>query len=314
MLGQCAVIVNTLIVNTLIVTFGVDQLVCPLPVGAACTASCQSGGGSAIRIGECALRNRSVRLKIKGEITPEQLVKALGEAMKVLESLQPGAKFYGANLYLTPYDTEGEVLTIVDDRDSPLVLEVTAQSGTIAKPALSAEAQQRRDAAREQKRQREIQQAELQRKADAEYNHKRQMQAVQEAKSRSAFNALDEITSVLLISEPQRLIDGFNEAIKASWHSHEPKEPHGPRKGQLKPLPEFSIVDGKLSLFAASWKNPRILSNPIGSLNFSLIAPVWSHNAWLVAVDGFLKVMRDLFGPLPEIIIGDHLPSGRAAD
>jgi len=47
MLGPCAVIVNTLIV-----TFGADQSVCPLPVGAACIANCQSGGGSASRIGE----------------------------------------------------------------------------------------------------------------------------------------------------------------------------------------------------------------------------------------------------------------------
>ncbi|WP_336354427.1 OfxX fusion product [Pseudomonas granadensis] len=255
-----------------------------------------------------------MRLKIKGEITQEQLAKALDEAVKVLESLQPGAKFYGANLYLTPYDTDGDLLTIVDERHHPLVLEITAQSGTIAKPALTAEAQQRRDAVREAKRQRANQLAERDRQELAEYNRKRQIQAVQITKAQIAFGALNELTSKLLASEPQVLVDRFNDAIRVSWHSHEPKEPHGPRKGELKPLPKFSIVDGKLSLFAASWKNPRLLLNPIGNLNSNLIAPVWTHDAWLVAVDSFLRIMRDMGGTIPEEIFGDHLPKGIAAD
>jgi len=79
-------------------------------------------------------------------------------------------------------------------------------------------------------------------------------------------------------------------------------------------VPEFSIVDGKLSLFAASWKSPRLLLNPIGTLNLNLIAPVWTHSAWLIAVDGFLKIMSEMSGPLPEEIFGDHLPSGSTAD
>ena len=255
-----------------------------------------------------------MRLKIKGEITPEQLVKAFEVAMKELEAAVPGGKFYGANLYLTPYTPDGELLKVFDERGSPGTLTVPAQPGTNVKPALSAEAQRRRDDAREAQRQREIQQAELRRKQDAEYNRQRKIQAVQVAKARTAFNALNELTSKLLNSEPKGLIEGLNEAIRVSWHSQEPKEPHGPRKGELKPVPEFSILDGKLSLFTASWKNPRLLFNPIGSLNLNLIAPVWTHSAWIIAVDGFLKVMRDLSGSLPEEIFGDHLPKGRLAD
>lgn len=255
-----------------------------------------------------------MRLKINGEITPEQLVKAFEVAMEELEAAVPGGKFYGANLYLTPYDPDGERLTALDERGSPVILTVSAQPGTNVKPALSAEAQQRRDDAREADRQREIQQAELLRKQDAEHKRQRQIQAVQVAKARTAFNALNELTSKLLISEPEGLIDGLNEAIRATWHGQEPKEPHGPRKGELKPVPEFSILDGKLSLFTASWKNPRFLFNPIGTLNLNLIAPVWTHSAWIIAVDGFLKVMKDLSGALPEEIFGDHLPMGGLAD
>lgn len=257
-----------------------------------------------------------MRLKIKGEITPEQLVKAFEVAMKELEAAVPGGKFYGANLYLTPYTPDGELLKVFDERGSPATLTVPAQPGTNVKPALSAEAQQRLDDAREAERQREAQVAERDRKVVAEHNRKRQIEAVQLAKARTAFNALNELTSKLLASEPEGLIDGLNEAIRASWHNQEPKEPHGPRKGELKPVPEFSIVDGKLSLFTASWQNPRPLFNPVGTLNLNLntLAPVWTHSAWMIAVDGFLNVMAHLNGSLPEEIFGEYLPQRKPAE
>lgn len=304
-----------LIVNTLIVTSRADCPVCPWSIGAAPTASCQSFRVvTASRTGEGTLRNRSVRLRIKGEITPEQLVKAFEMATKALEAEVPGGKFYGANLYLVPYDPDGERLSALDERDSPATLTVPAQPGTNVRPALSAEAQQRRDAALDAKRQREAQVAERDRKEVAEHNRKRQIQAVQLAKARTAFNALNDLTSKLLTSEPEGLIDGLNEAIRASWHNQEPKEPHGPRKGELKPVPEFSIVDGKLSLFTASWKNPKPLLNPIGTLNLNTLAPVWTHSAWMIAIEGFLNVMEHLNGSLPEEIFGEHLPQRKAAD
>lgn len=251
-----------------------------------------------------------MKLKIKGEITPEQLVRAFEVAIKELEAAVPGGKFYGANLYLTPYAPDGELLQVSDEHGSPAALIVPAQPGTNVKPALSAEAQQRRDDAREAERQREAQVAERDRKVVAEHNRKRQIQAVQLANARKAFIALNELTSKLLASEPEGLIDGLNEAIRASWQNLKPKEPHGPRKGELKPVPEFSIADGKLSLFTASWKNPRPLFNPVGtlSLNLNTLAPVWTHSAWMIAVDGFLKVMAHLNGSMPLEIFGEHLP------
>lgn len=256
-----------------------------------------------------------MRLKIKGEITPEQLVKAFEMAMKELEAAVPGGKFYGANLYLTPYTSDGELLKAFNENDVPKLLTVPAQPGTNVKPALTAEAQQRRDSALDAKRQREAQIAERDRMEVAEHARKRQIQAVQLAKAQTAFNALNELTSKLLASEPERLIDGLNESIRASWHNQKPKEPHGPRKGELKPVPEFSIVDGKLSLFTASWKSPRLLFNPVGSLsrNLNTLAPVWTHSAWMVAIDGFLNVMRYLNGSLPEDIFGEHMSQRKSA-
>jgi hypothetical protein len=248
-----------------------------------------------------------MRLKIKGEITPEHLANALAMAVEKLESLVPDGKFYGANLYLVPYDSEGQAFDIFDARRDSLVIVVPAQSGTTVMPALSAQAQQRRVDAREARRQRYLQEADLRRRKNAEISRKRQIKAAQKAKARIAFDALNVLTLQLLTSKPTDLIDGLNEAVRASWQILKPKEPHGPRKGEPKSVPVFSIEDGKLRLTTPAWKNPRWLLNPIGSLRQTLIAPVWTYSAWVIAVDGFLTVMENLNGSLPGEILGGYL-------
>lgn len=228
-------------------------------------------------------------------------MKAFEIAAAELESLVPGSKFYGANLYLVPYDLEGQAFDIVD-RGASLVINVPAQPGTLVKPALSAEAQQRRDAFREEKRQREIHAAELQRQRDVERQRKRQIEAAQAAKAQVTLDALNVLTSRLLASEPNALIDGFNGAIRASWHALQPIETYGSRKGEPKPLPVFSIADGKLVLSTSAWKNPRWLRNAVGTPREGLIAPIWTYSAWITAVSGFLRTMESLNGSLPEEI------------
>lgn len=242
-----------------------------------------------------------MRLKIAGEITSEHLVKAFEIAAAKLESIVPGSKFYGANLYLVPYDLEGQAFDIVD-RGASLVIKVPAQPGTLVKPALSAEAQQRRDALREERRQREIHAAELRHQQDVESQRKRQIKAAQEARAQVTLNALNVLTSRLLMSEPKALIDGFNSAIQASWQAHQPKETYGPRKGEPKPLPVFSTADGRLVLSTRAWKNPRWLRNAVGTPREGLIAPIWTYSAWVTAVNGFLRIMQNLNGSLPEEI------------
>lgn len=254
-----------------------------------------------------------MKLKIEGEITPQRMARAMERALELLDSLEPGAKFYGANLYLVPFDVEGERLTVLNSRDKPLVMSISAPTGGIVRPALTAEAKQRRKAAREEEEQREVRAAELRREQDAEFLRRHQIQAAQAAKAQVTFDALNVLTSQLLASEPKALIDGFNDAIRASWHTQEPKEPHGPRKGEPKPMPVISTADGKLVLSTPAWKSTRWLLNPVGSPRQGLIAPIWTFSAWLTAVDGFLRVMESLSGSLPEAITGGPLPVARDA-
>jgi len=250
-----------------------------------------------------------VRVKIEGEITPEHMVRALERALELLASVDPDAKFYGANLYLNPYSIDGESFDVVDDNQNPVGLRISAPAGTIVKPALTAQARQRRRAAREEQEQRELEAAELRRQEDAELYRRRKIQAVQEAKAKETFDSLNVLTSQLLASEPNKLVDGFNEVIRSTWQALEPKEPHGPRKGAAKPLPLFSTADGKLVLSSPAWKTKRLMLNPVGNPRQGAIVPVWTFDAWIAAVDGFLRLMERLGGPLPEVITSGPLPT-----
>lgn len=96
-----------------------------------------------------------MRLKIKGEVTAERLVEAFATAVKRLQQSVPDAKFYAANVYLTAYDADGQAFDLVDGSGNSLIINFAAPPGTIVKPALSAEAEQRREEARQQQRERE---------------------------------------------------------------------------------------------------------------------------------------------------------------
>lgn len=243
-----------------------------------------------------------MRLKIEGEITPERLAWAVERALELLASTGPGAKFYGANLYLNPYGDDGGAFNAVDEHGRPFMLRISPPTGWVVRPALTAEAKQRRKAAREEHQQRELELAELRRQQDAERQRKRQIEAAQAARAQVALDALNVLTSRLLVSEPKALIDGFNGAIRASWHAQQPKETYGPRKGEPKPLPVFSTADGTLVLSTSAWKNPRWLRNAVGTPREGLIAPIWTYTAWITAVNGFLRIMESLGGSLPEEI------------
>ena len=243
-----------------------------------------------------------MRLKIEGEITPERLARAVEIALEHLASADPDAKFYGANLYLNSYGDDGEAFDVVDDHQRPIMLRISSPAGGRVRPPLSAEAKQHRKNVREAKQHRELEIAELRRQQDAERQRKRQIEAAQAAKAQVALDALNVLTSRLLVSEPKALIDGFNGAIRASWHAQQPKETYGPRKGEPKPLPVFSTADGTLVLSTSAWKNPRWLRNAVGTPREGLIAPIWTYTAWITAVNGFLRIMESLGGSLSEEI------------
>lgn len=251
-----------------------------------------------------------MRLKIKGEVTAERLMEAFSAAVERLKLSVPDAKFYGANVYLTAYDGDGQAFDLVDGGGNSLVMNFAAPPGTIVKPALSAEAEQRREEARQQERAREAAAQELHQHQLAERQRKLQLELALGQKAEKAFVGLNRVTDSVLASEPKALVQALNQVIESNWTSLQPMEPHGPKKGQPKPKPVFSTYEGKLMLSTVAWKQPRQIPNPIGAVRKTLIAPLWTYSAWVISTKGFLDVLQRLHGSLPEGVVGDHLPGG----
>ncbi|AXH59925.1 hypothetical protein [Pseudomonas amygdali] len=251
-----------------------------------------------------------MRLKIKGEVTAERLVEAFAAAVKKLQVSVPDAKFYGANVYLTAYDADGQAFDLVDGSGNSLVMNFSAPPGTIVKPALSAEAEQRREEARQQQRERDEAAQALHQQQLAERQQKLQVELALRQKAEKAFEGLNRVTDSVLASEPKALVEALNQVIESNWASLQPTEPHGPKKGQPKPMPVFSTYEGKLMLSTVTWKQPKQVSNPIGAVRKTLIGPLWTYSAWVTSTKGFLDVLQRLHGSLPEGILGDHLPGG----
>lgn len=147
----------------------------------------------------------------------------------------------------------------------------------------------------------------------AERQRKLQLEQAFRKKADKAFEGLNSVTDSVLASEPKGLVQALNQVIESNWASLQPTEPHGPKKGQAKPMPVFSTYEGKLMLSTVTWKQPKQVSNPIGALRKTLIGPMWTYSAWVTSTKGLLDVLQRLHGSLPEGILGDHLP-GRAGE
>lgn len=249
-----------------------------------------------------------MRVKIKGEITPERLADAFAQALDKLNLASPGAKVYGANLYLTPFDADGLQFELGDEDGNEIVISIAAPPGTMVKPALSAEAQARIDAQRENAREEKKADAARRKIFEDEQDRLHRNREERYRKAELAFIALNKLTEDLLSSKPDHLIEALNAKIEDVWARLKPTEINGAKKGMLKPMPQFSMREGKLLMSSPNWKTPKIVLNPIGSLQRDRISPVWTFPDWTVATEGFMSVMADVNGDMPPTIAGSHLP------
>lgn len=189
-----------------------------------------------------------MRVKIKGEITVERLAEALQAATEKFEDARPGCKIYGANLYLTAYDADGLPFDLADHRGEPLWLSLSAKSGELVRPALSAEGEERRQKAKEEAR--KIKE-EAEAKANAEYQQamakhaqEREARRAKEAEATSQFEWLNTTTAALLERDAEHFISALNEAVQAAWDELKPVGTQGKKKGIPTPCPIFSLYEG----------------------------------------------------------------------
>ena len=237
-----------------------------------------------------------MRIKIDGEITAERLAEALQSATKQFPA-DAQVRFYGANLYLTAFNAEGLPLELVDQHGQTVMVKIAAPSGTLARPALTAEGAERRSQANESAAaQRAEEEAEFQRHEAQVLEQRRQYQA-KFASAKRTWEAANSITSQQMKTRPEEFVAELNKIVYSVWCEMKPVEPMGKQKDEPKPLPVFSTREGMLMLDVSTWKTPRQVHNPIySSRNHDRLQRFWAHAAWAEACTQIEKVMASWAG------------------
>ena len=93
-----------------------------------------------------------MRIKIQGPITAARLAEALAAASNEFTDADGGPllSFYGANLYLTTYDQDGQAVELQDNNGKDVLITLFAIPGEPARPALSAAAKAQRASQQEE--------------------------------------------------------------------------------------------------------------------------------------------------------------------
>ncbi len=229
-----------------------------------------------------------MRVKIKGEITAERLAESLRAATEKFEEARPGCRFFGANLYLTAYDADGLPFDLTDHRGDRLWLNIAAKSGELVRPALTEEGKKRYQNAEEEDRRLT---EEAQAKMMAEYERERQERLAKEAATEEAVDWLNTTTAALLERDSDRFISALNEAVQAAWEEFKPVGTQGKKKGVPTPLPVFSCHEGGLLLSVETRKTPRRLMNPMLTLNWGRLKPLYPGDAWANAIERMMGIL-----------------------
>ncbi|MEG0869806.1 MAG: OfxX fusion product [Hafnia sp.] len=241
-----------------------------------------------------------MRIKIKGEITAERLAQALQVASEKFEAARPGAKIYGANIYISAFDADGLPFDLVDHYGKSLEITIKAEPGELVKPALTAEGENRRQAEQDKFNQEQ---------EEAEARSKKHMEQIQqmrderekrEAEDTQAFTKINTLTAKFLEAMPEHFIIELNNTVKEVWDALKPAETKGKNKGQPRAMPVFKTASGSLVLSTDTWKNPRVVRNPICTLTYDGLTGYWKHDAWREVMAKIGALLEKLSGITPE--------------
>ncbi|NHZ83989.1 OfxX fusion product [Massilia sp. CCM 8695] len=238
-----------------------------------------------------------MRVKIKGEVTAERLAEALNIASEKYQVVRPGSKIYGANLYLSAFDADGQPFDLGDDRGEPVIITIEAKSGELVKPALTAEGEKRRQ---EAKAKQQAVRAEEEALADKEREkslRERQDLVNRRTRARIQFESVTALTAHCLKTMPYHLVDELNKTVQTVWEELKPVERYG---GQPKALPVFQIRPEGLVILSAAWKNPKKVINPVFRMQYGEPVPHWVHDAWVEVTKRIIVQLGELSKMVPD--------------
>lgn len=241
-----------------------------------------------------------MRVKIKGEITLDRLEKALTCALDKLEEARPGCKIYGANLYLNSFDTDGLPFDLIDHFGNQLIITINADSGELVRPALTADGEKKRLEIKEREAAEKAQKEAIWREENEKWLLRQQKIQQQAALAKEHFDILNSITKTLVEKIPDRFVDELNNIIRSVWSEVNPIETSGSKKGQLKPQPVFSVNSECLFLLVDTWKKPKRMINPVCTLTYGKLRPIWTHDAWDKVMERIVTQMEILLDEIEE--------------
>lgn len=210
-----------------------------------------------------------MKIKINGEITAQRLARILED---VATKCGPEFKgIYGVNLYLNLYTIDGEPLVLKDAKGEEVMLLYPMSPGAAAKPALSEEALERKEAAKQARLiEQERSDASMlthRRSVDQYYADERAKHLAEQARHQVVHSVLNEKTSKLMSDDALGFVAALNDALRHRWKEGSPMMAAGPNKGKPRALPQFSTENGNL-MFTANGltAKPRVVGNPYQGL------------------------------------------------
>lgn len=235
-----------------------------------------------------------MRIKIEGEVTAERLAAALRTALAKCEQVSPGTRFFNANLYLIPYDQEGNAFEMHNAEGDPMMITQKTPPGYLDKPTVTAAGEARRlerVALREQRRQSED---EAYRQRCEAMQRERANQDAEFAVALKTRQALELITGHCLEAWPEAFIEQLNGVVSTVWETLEPRVPHGQKKGQLLAKPVYGLGKCGFEITSSTMKNPKYLTNPLLTPGPATITSLWSNAGWR-EVEEQIMVLMDRF-------------------
>jgi hypothetical protein len=231
-----------------------------------------------------------MRIKIIGEVTEARLAEALQKALEQYQEARPGAKIYGANLYLRAFDESGEEFDLETAEGQPTKITLKPRKGTMVRPGRSAEVELKRL----ERKERRAEEKKAEEERWKEHNRQLHERLDRAEKKRDELNAgiqnANAITSLLVELMPERFCTEINACIKAAWEEINPVKPHGESKGKPVEMPYVVANGGCLMLTSPALKTPRLIKNPlwtkaaVGFQGEGKLETYWANPAWMLAV------------------------------
>ncbi|WP_338924853.1 hypothetical protein V0M98_35120 (plasmid) [Pseudomonas silesiensis] len=233
-----------------------------------------------------------MKVKIEGVVTADRLRIALEGLVKTFEDTfgDDFAGFFGANLYVQAYNTDGEQIEVYEG-GKEMALKLPLRPDTPTKPPLSeavranrAEQAKRVNEERKEAEQsrREIEEQHLARKARYEHElaaWKQHIETFQAVASRFGND----------------LIRDCNAAITTVWNEHKPVWPNGNKKDLPRAKPYLAIAGGVVLLFTGSrpGDSRRIKTPLMKDVSMSGVEAFWQYDEWKeVAVPAMAAVIE----------------------